>query len=280
MNMIADSSSTKTDWAIFENQNIIAKATTAGINPYFQARREISRVIRLGLPEDFFKQRYDKIFYYGAGCSNEAKSDIIKASLTTQFRSHAIVESDLLAAARSLFGSEAGIACILGTGSNSCFYDGHTITKNVRAGGYILGDEGSAGSLGRMFLSDYVKGLVPDNLAEIFLLKTSLKPDDALTEIYNRPTPNRFLGDIGYFLTDYTSMHYVEQLVVDNLRQFFVRNVCQYEYHNCKVRFVGLAAYRFPMELRRIAKEFDIEVDEIRDRSMDGLIQYHTMNPS
>ena len=275
MNMIADSSSTKTDWAIVEHQNVIAKATTSGINPFFQTRREISRVIRLGLPEAYFKHRFEKIFYYGAGCTNESKNNMVEASLTTQFRSRAIVESDLLAAARSLFNDEAGIACILGTGSNSCFYDGKEIKKNVRAGGYILGDEGSAAALGRAFLSDYVKGLVPEDLAEVFLQKTLVKPDDALTEVYNRPMPNRFLGEMGYFLVDYTAIPYVEKLVVNNLRQFFMRNVCQYQYHGCKVRFVGMAASSFSVELRRVAKDFDIEVDEIRDRSIEGLIRYH-----
>jgi len=275
MNMIADSSSTKTDWAIVEHQNVIAKATTSGINPFFQTRREISRVIRLGLPEDYFKQKYERIYYYGAGCNNETKSDIVKASLIAQFRSHTVVESDLLAAARSLFNNEAGIACILGTGSNSCFYDGKDIKKNVRAGGYILGDEGSAAALGRMFLSDYVKGLVPEDLAEMFLQQTSIGPDDALTEVYNKPMPNSLLAKAGYFLTDYISNPYVEQLIEDNLRQFFTRNVCQYECKTCKVRFVGLAASKFSVELCRVAKSFDIEVDEIRDRSMEGLIQYH-----
>lgn len=278
MNMIADSSSTKTDWAIVEHQNIIAKATTSGINPFFQTRREISRVIRLELPEDYFKHRYDKIYYYGAGCNTEAKSNIVKASLTAQFRSQTSVESDLLAAARSLFNKEAGIACILGTGSNSCFYDGKDIKKNVKAGGYILGDEGSAATLGRMFLSDYVKGLVPNDLAYIFLQKTSVAPDDALTEVYNRPMPNSFLAEMGYFLADYISNSYVEDLIENNLRQFFTRNVCQYECHDCKVRFVGLAASKFSIELRRVANNFGIEVDEIRDRSMEGLIQYHASN--
>lgn len=276
MNMIAESSSTKTDWAIVEHQNVIAKATTSGINPFFQTRREISRVIRLGLPDEYFKSRYNKIFFYGAGCNNKAKKDIVEASLTTQFRSHIVVESDLLAAARSLFNKEEGIACILGTGSNSCFYDGEKIIKNVRAGGYILGDEGSAAALGRMFLSDYVKGLVPEDLAAEFLAKTLVKPDDALTEVYNRPMPSRFLGEMGYFLTGYTSVPYVEQLIVNNLRHFFERNVCQYEHHECKVRFVGLAASRFSVELRRVATEYDVEVDEVRDRSISGLIRFHS----
>ncbi|MCH4146825.1 MAG: hypothetical protein LKG25_07225 [Prevotella sp.] len=279
MNMIADSSSTKTDWAIVEHQNIIAKATTAGINPFFQTRREISRVIRLGLPEDYFKHRYDKIYYYGAGCNNEARGNIVKASLTTQFRSHTVVESDLLAAARSLFNNEAGIACILGTGSNSCYYDGENIQKHVRAGGYIFGDEGSAAALGKMFLSDYVKGLIPEDLAEVFMRQTSINPDDVLTEVYNKPLPNRFLAQIGYFLADYVSNSYVEELITKNLRNFFTRNVCQYQYQDCKVRFVGLAASKFAIELRRVAKEFDIEVDEIRDRSMEGLIYYHALIP-
>lgn len=234
MNMIADSSSTKTDWAIIEQDKVVATATTSGINPYFQSRREISRVIRLGLPEEYFKHRYTKIFYYGAGCTNENKRSIVEASLTTQFRSRSVVESNLLAAARALFNGESGVACILGTGSNSCLYNGEGIVRNVRSGGYVLGDEGSAAALGRAFLADYVKGLVPEFLAEQFLRRTLVTPNDALTEVYDHAMPNRFLGEMGYFLADYKEMPYVNNLIVENLRRFFERNICLYDYKGRK----------------------------------------------
>ena len=143
MKLIAESGSTRTEWALVEDNRLIQRSFTEGLNPFFQTRREISRSVRLGLPEHFFKRKLEQVYYYGAGCTSYEKKNILGASLVAQFKTPIQVESDLLAAARGLFKCEAGIACILGTGSNSCFYDGKIIVKNVKAGGYILGDEGS-----------------------------------------------------------------------------------------------------------------------------------------
>lgn len=140
-----------------------------GIESFFQTRREISRSVRLGLPDIFFKKKLEQVYYYGAGCTSYEKKNILGASLVAQFKTPIQVESDLLAAARGLFKCEAGIACILGTGSNSCFYDGKIVVKNVKAGGYILGDEGSGAVLGKMFLSDVLKGLAPKDVMADFL---------------------------------------------------------------------------------------------------------------
>ena len=159
MKLIAESGSTRTEWALVEDNHLIQRVFTEGLNPFFQTRREISRSVRLGLPETFFKRKLEQVYYYGAGCTSYEKKNVLGASLVAQFKTPIQVESDLLAAARGLFKCEAGIACILGTGSNSCFYNGKIIVKNVRAGGYILGDEGSGAVLGKHFLSDVLKGL-------------------------------------------------------------------------------------------------------------------------
>lgn len=159
--LIAESGSTRTEWALVEDNHLVQRVFTEGLNPFFQTRREISRSVRLGLPESFFKKKLDQVYYYGAGCSSYEKKNILGASLVAQFKTPIQVESDLLAAARGLFKCEAGIACILGTGSNSCFYDGKIIVKNVKAAGYILGDEGSGAVLGKLFLADLLKGLAP-----------------------------------------------------------------------------------------------------------------------
>ena len=143
MKLIAESGSTRTEWALIEDNHLIQRVFTEGLNPFFQTRREISRSVRLGLPPSFFKRKLEQVYYYGAGCTSNEKKNILGASLVAQFKTPIQVESDLLAAARGLFKCDAGIACILGTGSNSCFYDGKIIVKNVKAAGYILGDEGS-----------------------------------------------------------------------------------------------------------------------------------------
>ena len=278
MNLIAESGSTRTEWALVEDNHLVQRVFTEGLNPFFQTRREISRSVRLGLPESFFKKKLDQVYYYGAGCSSYEKKNILGASLVAQFKTPIQVESDLLAAARGLFKCEAGIACILGTGSNSCFYDGKIIVKNVKAAGYILGDEGSGAVLGKLFLADLLKGLAPKELANEFHEKFRISVNDVMESVYNLPFPNRFLGTIAYFLGDYMDNEYVYNLLTNNLRSFFNRNVCQYDYINYPIRFVGSLAYAYPDILQEVAQEFGVEIDVIEETPMNGLIEFHSMN--
>ena len=278
MKLIAESGSTRTEWALVEDNHLVQRVFTEGLNPFFQTRREISRSVRLGLPESFFKKKLDQVYYYGAGCSSYEKKNILGASLVAQFKTPIQVESDLLAAARGLFKCEAGIACILGTGSNSCFYDGKIIVKNVKAAGYILGDEGSGAVLGKLFLADLLKGLAPKELANEFHEKFRISVNDVMESVYNLPFPNRFLGTIAYFLGDYMDNEYVYNLLTNNLRSFFNRNVCQYDYINYPIRFVGSLAYAYPDILQEVAQEFGVEIDLIEETPMNGLIEFHSMN--
>lgn len=278
MKLIAESGSTRTEWALVEDNHLVQRVFTEGLNPFFQTRREISRSVRLGLPESFFKKKLDQVYYYGAGCSSYEKKNILGASLVAQFKTPIQVESDLLAAARGLFKCEAGIACILGTGSNSCFYDGKIIVKNVKAAGYILGDEGSGTVLGKLFLADLLKGLAPKELANEFHEKFRISVNDVMESVYNLPFPNRFLGTIAYFLGDYMDNEYVYNLLTNNLRSFFNRNVCQYDYINYPIRFVGSLAYAYPDILQEVAQEFGVEIDVIEETPMNGLIEFHSMN--
>lgn len=278
MKLIAESGSTRTEWALVEDNHLVQRVFTEGLNPFFQTRREISRSVRLGLPESFFKKKLDQVYYYGAGCSSYEKKNILGASLVAQFKTPIQVESDLLAAARGLFKCEAGIACILGTGSNSCFYDGKIIVKNMKAAGYILGDEGSGAVLGKLFLADLLKGLAPKELANEFHEKFRISVNDVMESVYNFPFPNRFLGTIAYFLGDYMDNEYVYNLLTNNLRSFFNRNVCQYDYINYPIRFVGSLAYAYPDILQEVAQEFGVEIDVIEETPMNGLIEFHSMN--
>ena len=278
MKLIAESGSTRTEWALVEDNHLVQRVFTEGLNPFFQTRREISRSVRLGLPESFFKKKLDQVYYYGAGCSSYEEKNILGASLVAQFKTPIQVESDLLAAARGLFKCEAGIACILGTGSNSCFYDGKIIVKNVKAAGYILGDEGSGAVLGKLFLADLLKGLAPKELANEFHEKFRISVNDVMESVYNLPFPNRFLGTIAYFLGDYMDNEYVYNLLTNNLRSFFNRNVCQYDYINYPIRFVGSLAYAYPDILQEVAQEFGVEIDVIEETPMNGLIEFHSMN--
>ena len=278
MKLIAESGSTRTEWALVEDNHLVQRVFTEGLNPFFQTRREISRSVRLGLPESFFKKKLDQVYYYGAGCSSYEKKNILGASLVAQFKTPIQVESDLLAAARGLFKCEAGIACILGSGSYSCFYDGKFFVYNVKAAVYILGDEGSGAVLGKLFLADLLKGLAPKELANEFHEKFRISVNDVMESVYNLPFPNRFLGTIAYFLGDYMDNEYVYNLLTNNLRSFFNRNVCQYDYINYPIRFVGSLAYAYPDILQEVAQEFGVEIDVIEETPMNGLIEFHSMN--
>lgn len=275
MILLAESGSTKTEWCLVNDDGIIERYLTDGINPYFQSRREISHIVRLQLPPIFFKMKSSTIYFYGAGCSSKEKKDIVKASLEAQFRTPSVIESDLLGAARSLFGDQKGIACILATGSNSCFYDGSSIAKNVRSLGYILGDEGSSTSLGKVFLADCLKGLAPTELSLSFFDKYGIDPDEILDYIYTKPSPNKLLSLLSIFLHEHAKHPYVQELIYQNLKSFFVRNILQYDYKKHSVRFMGSLANIYKNQLKQIAKELEVKIDIIIDNPMEGLIAYH-----
>lgn len=278
MKLIADSSSTRTEWVLLEENEVVQHALTEGLNPFFQTRREISHSIRLGLPAIFFKRKLEIVHYYGAGCSSPEKKSIIESSMVAQFKTPIHVKSDLLAAAHGLLKREAGIACILGTGSNSCLYDGKKIIKNIRSGGYILGDEGSGSVLGRNFISDILKGFAPQELSEAFLESHEFTPQELMEAVYNHPFPNRFMASMSRFLDDHTDLEYVHDLISENIHSFFKRSVCQYEYHDYPIRFVGSQAYSHASILHEVAKTFGITVDAIEDTAMKGLIEFHAAN--
>jgi Predicted N-acetylglucosamine kinase len=274
MKLIGESGSTRAEWALVQHNNVIQLAFTDGINPFFQNRREISRTVRLNLPASFFNRKLEQVYFYGAGCTEEKKS-ILMASLIAQFKVAVSVESDLLAAARGLFKHEAGIACILSTGSNSCLYNGSTITKNVRTAGYILGDEGSEAVLGKMFISDVMKNLAPTSLMNDFYERFRITPDDVMESVYDKSFPNRFLATTSYFLGNYIENDYVHNLFTKNLHDYFSRCVCQYDYQEYPIRFVGSFAHKYSKMLQDVAKTYGIEIDQIVETPMAGLVEYH-----
>ena len=275
MRLIAESGSTKAEWCLLEGNYISEHTFTEGINPFFQTRREISRSIRLQLPEKFFTRKLDEIFFYGAGCTSDEKKKIVKSSLISQFRVPVHIDSDLLAAARSLFGKQTGIACILGTGSNSCLYDGSKIVKNVKSLGYILGDEGSGAVLGRMFLSDCLKDIAPAEIIEKFYDVYKVTSDDILDMVYNQPFPNRSMSAYAFFLSEFMDNEYVYNLIYKNFSRFFKRNILQYDHTKYPIGFIGSIAERFKDILILVAKEFDAEISEIVESPMKGLVKYH-----
>ncbi len=275
MKIIADSSSTRTEWVLVDGENIVERAFTQGLNPYFQSRREISHIIRLELPEAFFRRRWEHVYFYGAGCANAEKTKVMEQSLVAQFKTPVTVESDLLGAARGLLVKASGLACILGTGSNSCHYDGEKIIKNVRPLGFILGDEGSGAYLGKVFLSDCLKGIAPLKICSAFFEKYQITPDEIMDAVYTNPLPNRSLSAYSYFLSEHLDNEYVYQLVYGAFMSFFVRNISAYNYAELPISFVGATATTYADVLNKVAQDFGVEISKIIQSSMPGLIQYH-----
>ncbi len=274
--LIAESSTTRTEWALIEDGEMLEHAYTAGLNPFFMSRREISHSIRLELPPEFFKRRWNHVYFYGAGCSGPEKNKIIEASLVAQFKTPVTVMSDLLGAARGLLVREPGLACILGTGSNSCMYDGNDIVKNVPALGFILGDEGSGAALGRVFLGDALKGLAPKQLTEAFFDKYKVTRAEVLDAVLNNPAATRNLRAYSFFLSEHLDSTYVHDLIAREFQRFFERNVAQYDYRNYPVNFVGSIATTYSEILLEVANAFGATVRKIVLSSMPGLVAYHS----
>lgn len=278
MKIIADSSASRTEWVLVDGNTVVEHAFTKGLNPFFQSRRDISHSIRLELPEAFLKKRWEHIYFYGAGCANTDKQKIVEASLVAQFKTPVTVESDLLGAARGLLINEPGIACILGSGSNSCYYDGKQIVKNVRSLGFVLGDEGSASYIGKRFVSDCLKDIAPEQLRNSFYEYINKTPDEIMTSIYENTLPGNMLSVYSRFLMDKLEMDYVYDIVYSSINDFFTRNVAQYNYRDLNVCFVGSNACAYSGVLNEVAKKFGINIRKILPSSVPGLVHYHATN--
>lgn len=250
-------------------------AFTMGLNPYFQTRREISHSIRLELPEAFFKRRWDHIYFYGAGCATSEKNKIMESSLVAQFKTPCTIESDLLGAARGLLVHKPGLACILGTGSNSCYYDGKEIVKSVRPLGFILGDEGSNAYMGKKFIADVLKEIAPAELITQFYDRFQINPNVLMEEVYTNALPSRSLARYAFFLKDHIEHEYVHKLVHRALRKFFERNIAAYDYRDKPISFVGSTCVMFEDILRSVAVDFGAKIDKVTKYSMPGLVEYH-----
>lgn len=275
MKVIGESSTTRTEWAIIEGDRVVEHAFTAGLNPYFHTRRELSHSIRLELPEVFFKRRWDHVYFYGAGCGTMEKKKIMESSLVAQFRTPVTVESDLLGAARGLLVNRPGLACIIGTGSNSCLYDGREIVKSVNPLGFILGDEGSSAYMGKLFVADVLKDIAPESLSRTFFEKYNVNHNILMDDVYSSPVPARTLGKYAAFLAEHLDDEYVYNLVYSAFMNFFRRNIFQYDCKDQPLSFVGSTAVTFSEVLRKAAADYGVTIDKIVQNSMPGLVQFH-----
>ena len=280
MYLIADSGSTKTDWCLCNGSTIISDIQTQGINPYHQTEEAIEAVLR----EELLPQSSQliaqgaqlKIIFYGSGCANETACNRIKEALHQVLGAEDItVHSDLLGAARALCGHEEGIACVLGTGSNSCLYDGKDIIANTPPLGYILGDEGSSAVLGRRLVGDCLKNQLPEAIRDEFLAEYQLTQEIILEKVYRQPLANRFLASLTPFLSKHREVPEVHKLLVESFTDFFVRNVKQYRRPWLRIHFVGSIANAFSAELKEAAESLGMVIGTIMQSPMEGLVKFH-----
>ena len=283
MILIADSGSTKTDWCLCNQGTILCNIQTQGINPYHQSEEAIEAVLReellpqLTQHSAFNIQNTIDIVFYGSGCANENACNRIKKAIHKVLETKDItVHSDLLGAARALCGHEEGIACVFGTGSNSCLYNGKEITANTPPLGYILGDEGSSAVLGRRLVGDCLKNQLPEAIRDEFLTEYGLTQEIILEKVYRQPLANRFLASLTPFLSKHREVPEVHNLLVESFVAFFVRNVKQYRRPWLPIHFVGSIANAFAPELKEAAESLGMELGTIMRSPMEGLIKYHT----
>ena len=279
MILIADSGSTKTDWCVVENGQPIQQISTKGINPFFQSEEEISNEIATSLLPQLKTNALDAVYFYGAGCGFPDKIAMVHRAITKhlQIKREVEVNTDMLAVAHGLCQHEAGIACIMGTGSNSCYYDGKQIVSNVSPLGFILGDEGSGAVLGKLLVGDILKNQMTPELKEKFLKQFSLTPADIIDRVYRKPFPNRFLASLSPFLAQNLDEPCIHALVLGSFKSFLKRNVMQYEnFRNSKVHFIGSVAFYYKTILAEAAQEMNIQLGTIIKSPLEGLIKYHS----
>lgn len=276
MKLIADSGSTKTKWYLFadskENETV---CETTGINPFFQQSSDIVKTLESEFTLE--TSRISRIYFYGAGAANETKKKELYDALHAFFAiENIIIESDLLAAAHSLCGFEPGIAAIMGTGSNSCFYDGKNVVQHVSPLGFILGDEGSGAVLGKKLLADVLKNQFPQHLIKLFFDTYKTTPAEVLENVYRKPYPNRYLAAYTRFLSANMHEQAVHDLVLESFTAFFERNIRQYQNAGeYPVNFTGSIAWHFRDILEAAAEKTGFRVGKIVSDPLDGLIEYH-----
>ncbi len=277
MILIADSGSTKTDWSVVEKGKLLQQIFTKGTNPFFQTEEEISNEIEKTLLPQLATNAFDAVYFYGAGCGFPDKIEMVHRAVSGHLSISGSIEvnTDMLAAARGLCGHEPGITCILGTGSNSCYYDGEKIVDNVSPLGFILGDEGSGACLGKLLVGDILKNQMTPELKEKFLKQFSLTAGEIIDRVYRKPFPNRFLASLSPFLAQNINEPCVHSLVVNSFLSFLKRNVMQYDYQHNKVHFIGSVAFYYQDLLTEACQMVGIQLGNIIKSPMENLISYH-----
>ena len=275
--LIADSGATKCEWCLITNGK---KKTilTQGISPYFFDEAQIITLLNKSLIPKLKEVVIEEVFFYGTGLSNANNALIVKKALKSLFKKAKIqIETDLTAAARALCGKKKGIACILGTGSNSCYYDGKKMQKNSPGIGYILGDEGSGAYLGKKVIQHFLYNTFDEEIMARFEKQFKTTPVEILETVYKQPLANRYLASFAIFLAENRGHYMIENIIEDGLNDFFFTHIYKYkESWTYPINFIGSIAFGFKDVLQDLCKTYELELGRVLKTPMKGLIEYHS----
>ncbi len=278
MILIADSGSTKTSWIYTDGKKIIKKITTVGYNPNYQKDTCLFDSLKLELLPNIDDKCIDKVFFYGSGCSSVEVCTLVKNTFLKFFpNTHIEVNHDLFGAAVALLNNNEGIACILGTGSNSCLWDGKQIIQNVPSVGYLLGDEGSGTYIGMKILKGIMEGRAPSDIISFFYDKYDTTFEGILKKIYDEPNPNKFISGICLFAQENIDNNWIKNAVKQSFIDFIKNQIMHYSnFQNLPLSFTGSIAYHFKDLLLDVCNENNIELGIILKNPIEGLFLYHS----
>lgn len=274
--LIADSGATKTAWSIVGGKRLV-KFSTSGISPYHMDQATIEALLKAELPLSAKNTSFSSVHYYGTGCYTKPNANIVKRALQRTVISREFnVTHDLMGAAIALCGNTKGFACILGTGSNSCFFNGKKIIHNSPGLGYILGDEGSGAYLGKMVLQHYLYRQFDQELMDRFDEQYELTKAMILQKVYKEPNANRYIAQFTKFLSDHRGHYIIENIIEDGLRDFFDTHLIKYKNHTSyPFHFVGGVAFYFKDKIAELCDDYGLELGKIIKQPMEGLIDFH-----
>jgi glucosamine kinase len=277
--LIADSGATKCEWCLLK-EGRKKKVDTQGISPYFLDAAQIGQILARELAPALRNDPVDQVFYYGTGCKEPDNRKIVQKGIQAVFpKARIAVTHDLMGAALSLCGNSRGIACILGTGTNSCYFDGKKIGKNSPGLGYVLGDEGSGAYLGKKVLQYYLYNTFDEELRYKFDARYTTNSREILENVYKKPLPNRYLASFALFLAENRGHYMIENIIEDGLNDFFFSHLCKYrESWKLPIHFVGGVAYGFRDIIKELCGVYEFELGTILAKPMDGLVKYHGQN--
>ncbi len=283
MILIADGGSTKTSWCLIENTGKTTLFETEGYHPFFVNDRYIYQSLQNNIPQEIKDKSSDvsDLFFYsaGGGYSSDTDNILIQGIAKIFSQANIKIETDLLAAARALLGRSPGFAAILGTGSNSCLYDGRRITDNIESLGFLLGDEGSGAYIGKKLLSDYIRRYMPSKISDALSDHYQLTPEKALNELYGDALPNRYCAKFAVFVKQYLHTSYCSELVYSNFDQFLENIVIQYkDYQKYSFNSIGSIAFYFKDILEQVVRKHHMKLGTIAVSSVEGLINYHVLS--